>query len=297
LQAINNRPIIGVLTQPSMTSIKHLGVSYIAASYVKYIESAGARVVPIFHNSTEQELTELFKNINGAFFPGGGTNIYGTKIYKTGKQIIDMAKAAFDNGDYFPVMGHCLGFELISTIVADGDEVLQSVDAENISLPLYFNKDFKNSRMFGNCPSNIVSYYQDTKNPVTLNNHIWSLYPEKYNGNSKLKNFFRIISTNKDRKGKEFISTFEGFKYPVYGIQWHAEKPQFEWNPNEDINHSFESIQSNQYMANFFINEARKSNHKFKSVDEETKTLIYNYKTTYTEKYVSDFEQCYIFDK
>ena len=43
----NDRPIIGILTQPSSSSLSQFGDNYIAASYVKYVESAGARVVPI----------------------------------------------------------------------------------------------------------------------------------------------------------------------------------------------------------------------------------------------------------
>lgn len=43
----NTRPIIGVFTQPTDGSITNYGEQYIAASYVKYVESAGARVAPI----------------------------------------------------------------------------------------------------------------------------------------------------------------------------------------------------------------------------------------------------------
>ncbi len=42
-------PVIGVLTQ---NSFGHYGQSYIAASYVKFLESAGARVVPIHYKSS-----------------------------------------------------------------------------------------------------------------------------------------------------------------------------------------------------------------------------------------------------
>lgn len=41
---LNLRPIIGILSEPSDSS--H-GNAYIAASYIKYIESAGGRAVPI----------------------------------------------------------------------------------------------------------------------------------------------------------------------------------------------------------------------------------------------------------
>ena len=57
------------------------GNAYIAASYVKFIEvrlgydlegtvltlqSAGARVVPIFYNATQEQLGALLTSINGA---------------------------------------------------------------------------------------------------------------------------------------------------------------------------------------------------------------------------------------
>lgn len=49
--AINNYPIVGILSQQTSTAMneKFPGHhSYIAASYVKFIESGGARVVPIW---------------------------------------------------------------------------------------------------------------------------------------------------------------------------------------------------------------------------------------------------------
>ena len=44
---LNNRPIVGVLTQPTDGDMSAYGSSYIAASYVKYLEGGGARVVPV----------------------------------------------------------------------------------------------------------------------------------------------------------------------------------------------------------------------------------------------------------
>ena len=50
----NERPIIGVLSQPGDPAPP--GQSYIAASYVKWLESAGARVVPILYDMSEAEV-------------------------------------------------------------------------------------------------------------------------------------------------------------------------------------------------------------------------------------------------
>ncbi|MBO8666610.1 gamma-glutamyl-gamma-aminobutyrate hydrolase family protein, partial [Staphylococcus aureus] len=52
-----------------------LGNYYIAASYVKYIESAGARVGPSRPDLSDAEYEELFRSINGVLLPGGGANL------------------------------------------------------------------------------------------------------------------------------------------------------------------------------------------------------------------------------
>lgn len=48
------------------------GNSYFPASYVKWLESGGARVVPIPYDSAPADLSALLKQINGALFTGGG---------------------------------------------------------------------------------------------------------------------------------------------------------------------------------------------------------------------------------
>lgn len=49
--------------------------TYIAASYVKFLESAGARVVPILHTSSPERIDTLFSRINGVLIPGGNVNL------------------------------------------------------------------------------------------------------------------------------------------------------------------------------------------------------------------------------
>ena len=51
--------------------------SYIAASYVKYIQMSGAQVVPIFAYSKKMTYFDnLLPKINGVLFPGGGHVIH-----------------------------------------------------------------------------------------------------------------------------------------------------------------------------------------------------------------------------
>jgi hypothetical protein len=44
--ATTDRPIVGIVTQASEYGFPNQGESYIAASYVKFVEASGARVVP-----------------------------------------------------------------------------------------------------------------------------------------------------------------------------------------------------------------------------------------------------------
>ena len=76
----NERPIIAILAQ----EVKNMGdstnmTSFISASYVKYVESAGARVVPIPTSMDESTLRELFMCVNGLLIPGG--NAYLTHYF------------------------------------------------------------------------------------------------------------------------------------------------------------------------------------------------------------------------
>jgi gamma-glutamyl hydrolase len=118
---------------------------------------------------------------------------------------------------------------------------------------------------------------------------------------SKLDQFFKILSTNKDQTNHSltYVSTMEAYNYPIYGVQWHPEKNQFEYVLNakhENTPHHYNAIIISQYMANFFVNESRKNNNRFPDIEKESQALIYNYNPQYTgRKSSSSFEQIYVF--
>jgi len=63
--------------------------------------------------------------------------------------------------------------------------------------------------------------------------------------------------------------------------------------PNEAINHSLDAVLASQYMANFFVGQARLSKHAFASETEEDAALIYNYPAAKT---TGSFMQEYFFN-
>ncbi len=94
---------------------------------------------------------------------------------------------------------------------------------------------------------------------------------------------------------KEFVSVYEGTSMPLYAMQFHAEKPIFEW-PNEEINHSRDNVAAMSYFAHFVGVEAAKNSHAFASKKAEQAALIYNYAPVPSIGF-STFEQVYFFAK
>ncbi|XP_075996497.1 gamma-glutamyl hydrolase-like [Genypterus blacodes] len=85
----NDSPIIGVLAQ-EMNPRLSLS-SYIAASYVKFVESAGARVVPVLIKQTAEEYKSVFSSINGILNPGGSLSIISSAYAKAARIFYELA--------------------------------------------------------------------------------------------------------------------------------------------------------------------------------------------------------------
>jgi gamma-glutamyl hydrolase len=290
-----NRPVIGVVPQSTRGTAfeKFGGPSYIAASYVKFLEASGARVVPIRTDLGEEKIKKLFQNMNGAIFPGGVASLLNSSYANTSRIIFDLAKKTFDDGGYFPIMGMCLGHQLLATLANDlTTEIRIRTDSVNLLAPLNLTNDYRESKLFRNIPDYLAKSANQT--PITAHFHKYSLPSKLFQENRKLTDFFKVLTTNVDRKGIEFVSTLEAKKYPFYSTQWHPEKCAFEWALQKKTRHDSTAIELGQYMSNFFVSEARLSSHKFPSEKEIRKAVIYNYQPKYTGTDIS-YEQVYIF--
>ncbi|CAN9506063.1 unnamed protein product [Ophioblennius macclurei] len=247
----NDRPVVGVLSQavyppdPNRTD-------YIAASYVKFLEAAGARVVPVRINLSAEEYQTLFSSINGILFPGGGADIYSSGYQRAAQFFFEAAIEANKGGDYFPVWGTCLGFEQM-VYLTSGKKILSRTKTSKVALPLNFTSEAKASRMFRSFPADLMEAL--STEPMTENSHMWSLATSTYNSNDELRKFYKVLSTNTDGQ-TEFVSTVEAYDYPIYATQWHPEKNPFEWRRSY-YPHSPSAVRMTFYMAEFFVSEAR----------------------------------------
>nr|XP_012220861.1 PREDICTED: chitobiosyldiphosphodolichol beta-mannosyltransferase-like [Linepithema humile] len=296
---LNNRPIIGVLTQEINYNLNkkypNQYHSYIAASYIKFIEGAGAQPVPIWIDGSNSYYENILSKINGVLWPGGSTFFFQRKGYAdAGAAIYRIAKRINEEGDYFPIFGICLGFELLTYVAANRIEHRTNCSSKNQPLPLEFKSNYRKSKLFKNAPRDVLQILS-TEN-VTANYHQFCVTEEDLR-RVNLDNEFRVMSVNRDKKGLEFISSLEHKSFPFYGVQFHPEKNLYEWITGKNIPHGSNATRVSQYFADFFVNEARKNSHHFVSTQKEKESSIYNYPVTYTALKNSSFTQCYMFKK
>ncbi|KAJ8924851.1 hypothetical protein NQ315_001006 [Exocentrus adspersus] len=292
-------PIIGILSQETFI-VSHLFPeerhdSFIAASYVKHIESGGGRVVPIWIGQSEDYYRRVVSYTNGVLFPGGGTYFNVTGGYgQAAKQIYKFALEANTKGIYYPVWGSCLGMEVLAFASLDGKDIRVDCLLKNVAVPLNFTKAARKSKLFSKAPKSVLTAL--ASQDVAFNFHRYCLTKSVLEENSILSNW-KVLATNKDVNQLEFISAMESKEFPIYGVQFHPEKNQFEFEKNK-IPHSKEAVEVAQYFGNFFVDEARRNNNTFPSIATEKKSLIYNYNPRYTGlKGNSVYEQLYVFDK
>ncbi|CAG2165230.1 unnamed protein product [Oppiella nova] len=230
-RALTDRPLVGILAQEYWHT-GSVNQSYIAASYVKFVESAGARVVPVMINETDEYYKTIVDETNGLLIPGGGQDLHTSGFANAGRALLKYAQANLTR--HYPIWSTCLGFELISQLMSN-TTALGDCDTDDVSLPLNMTPGFMDSRLFSGADPTIVNIL--TEEAVTYNHHKRCLTLEAYQA-SDLKNKFKILSTNTDGKGVEFVSTWESVSGdpPIYGVQWHPEKNAYEYDYNIEYN-------------------------------------------------------------
>ncbi|XP_034026492.1 gamma-glutamyl hydrolase isoform X2 [Thalassophryne amazonica] len=283
---------MGILTQIISDEVmKPYGKTYIPSSYVKYTESGGSRVMPIRLDLSTAEYKTIFQSINGLLLIGGAVNLQTSDFAKVAKIFYQLALEANDARDYFPIWGTCMGLQLL-TVLVSGELLMSRTPAENIAMPLNLTSDAYLSRMFATFSGDFMETL--TQERLTGNFHHYGITVKDFVGNEKLNSFFNILSTNVATNGVQFVSTMEAKKYPFYGVQWHPEVNRFQWDIKENFPHSHHAAQLSALLADFFVNEGRKSLHHFSSPEEEAASLIYMYTPVYAGNFTS-YEQIYFF--
>ena len=277
---------------------------------MRWLESAGARVAPVLYNQSDDSLRHVFDRISGLLLPGGHCGSHGTAYGNATWRLLSMAKAANDAGTHFPIWGTCQGHEQLAQFATGAPEpsvLRRTIGTEGMIVPLNVTRaGAATSRLLGSAPASVRATLQQA--PVTVHLHSFSALASRIERtNSSTHAFFKVVATNRDARGVEFVSLMEGRHYPFYGSQFHPEKNAFEWNQSWEANntaadvgatggvHSADGVAAAAFLARFFVDSARLSPHRWDE-DEPAAHLIYDFVPTRTVTTTSQrWEQCYVF--
>ena len=146
---LNEQPVIGIVSQGLDSDFNNDPRfdgydSYIMAAYVKFMEAAGARVVPLVWNEPEEVTMDKLSKLDGVLFPGGANS-----YVEWGRKVIDKIMEYNDDGHFYPAWGTCLGYEALMVWASSaGDDILEEYEAHAISLPIEFTAKPENTKMF-----------------------------------------------------------------------------------------------------------------------------------------------------
>ena len=242
-------PVVGILALPRHDDPDH---DYIAVSYAKWCEAAGATTIAIPYNATLDVYRELLPQMDGLLLPGGAAPLSSGVVL-----LLDEIRHSTDR--YFPVWGTCLGFEFLLQYM--GATLGTGFHASNVSWPL---EQVQRRELYA---SDSV-YAAVTRHSVTLHNHVLGLSPQAFQSDTVLSQYWQVTSINHDAKGKPFVSTIEPLDpqtWPWYGVQYHPEKNMGEYGvynnqPTamyEAIDHSATAVSFSFAMAQFWVGKLR----------------------------------------
>lgn len=300
--ATNTEPVIGILSLYNEPLFDIPG-SHIEASYVKFIESGGARVVPLLISESFLALEVLFWQLNGIFFTGGDNDWWTTDNSSAPPHLTDygqkacylynLVKQANDKGIYMPLWGTCQGIEII--------HICEKNDRRTVTphkgYPKYHSRlrraeDSSHAYIFNNFDPYLgqktLQYL--TSESISFFAHNFAVGTLAYSM-EELRRAFIVVLTSDDLDGEEIVALIEGKKYPIFASMFHPERPRFEWSA-ENVPHGLPAVYTSTYFSLFFVNEARRNQNTFSNLTELKTLLIYNY----SPLYIGDrFETVYFF--
>ena len=268
---------IGIMTAPWLTNTDSHVTSYMASSYVKWLESAGALVIPIEFDLPKPKILGFLRQINGIVLIGGGIDNTKTHSHEQFLQYQDAVHfvlnySIYQNNikNYYPVWCTCMSFELAAIFLTENrilkhqtsvsKKFLEREGQIGSSVLKWTNKKSKIRKIFTKKEisemSKTDSIFQAHALSITLRSKLCK----------KLEKIANIVAVNNSVKGHggkggiKYISIYELKKYPIYGVQFHPEKPPFEYvNDGMRVPKTDIAITISTKLAKFFTDECKKN--------------------------------------
>jgi len=282
---LNPRPVVGVLAQ-EITSSTFSGMSelklklmndsigWVDASYIKWLESSGALVMPIPLSTNKEDLLDLMQNhLSGLVLPGSKAGPVTKPLF------LGLLSAAMEfmitKQTNIPIFGICMGHQIIYQTLATAKNSIYG-GAEHYGRLVNIKNTRKTSlnMKIVEPQAKIITGITNTmlqtlaNDRLVLHNHAWGITREM------LQNVEGLITVavTENSEGFEFVSVMEHEDLPLFGTQWHPEKPPFAFGRKNggafNFIHSTRSIEVSQLFGNNFVNMCRKHSNRFTKKDD-----------------------------
>lgn len=265
--------------------------NYIDQKYVKFIEQANMKAVPII-NIYDFDLLKLeLNNLSGILFPGGGIDLIKTKDNKKYYDNLQLLinniitiSAEINTIRPFGIYGICLGF--LGLLNSHSKDFIKYDYIKNFNNNLKLNT---NNILSKYLPFDVLNVLKSSEISYFYNRNHLSV--NEFNNNYDLKNNFVILATYNIGEG-EYIAMVKHKYLPYFGVMFHPEKQQYNFNLKINSNNSYLSLKNSfefsLLIKNNFIQQNYYSNND-----------IFNYIfENYTPILRQDkFEYIYLFKK
>lgn len=251
-----------------------------------------------------KNLVNVLSATQGMLLPGGAASLINFKLKKTSDyqqrihEILNWVKKKNDDGQFYPVWGTCLGFEEL-VVSFSGNKPSSITDGwadRNKYHSVKLTKDYFKSKFFNDLGIEKNEQLKTYKQDIPYFYHDEGISLKTFNTHAGLKKNLKVLGTSKTDKGDEFIAILEAKKYPIYFVQYHPEKHQFEKKViYKDLDRSTKTIQLMTSYIFKLVDLVRKNSRDVNSIP----SFIQSYFSWYNSAKLSpvkSFERIYVFN-
>ena len=254
--------------------------SSIAQSHVKYLEAAGALVIPICYRLDKNELKEALSRVHGLYISGETPELLNDEQYMKSLKLAMHFAETFNGepGNHFPVLFTGYGYTAVMQAYSNpgGKPALQATPKEQTTAH-YVRTDYN--------PSETFLFDEHTREEVQL---IFTSHKVVHEGHLAIseEDFMnqRVLSASfvpvgiARAKKERFVVMVEGTTYPFLGVANRPDKVLYTFDhPDSDlVDHSSDARTHAQRIAHFIVDQARLSPHK--TLKDVKSKQVSNYK-------------------
>lgn len=303
--------------------------SFFPASYARWLEEAGAMVIPLEFHLDSESLKAILKKTDGLLLTGGASPLFSNKAVSRQSEDLSSAlltrvpslysqKAAellnfaeeLNKAKRYPVWGTCLGFEAMVLREGAFKFPFNMVHNINVNSPIDFVEPPKPSESsgFGNAAKELLGKLTPEKLKTIRSkkmfyfNHDNAFLIPEYDGLSALKNNYDILASARAANkniASPFVAVIAHKTFPFFGVQFHPEKTKFESFAQNGLEEKQTAEEISLLFGRFFVDLAEKyakESPQRNLRDSENPEHNFDFEVSSVSK-VGSFDKIYVFTR